>query len=39
VLIEDRVIGEGQGRSKKSAQQAAATLALELLAGEGEPAA
>jgi ribonuclease-3 len=39
VVLEDRVIGEGQGRSKKSAQQAAATLALELLAGEGEPAA
>lgn len=39
VLIEGRVAGEGQGRSKKVAQQAAATRALELLAGEGEAAA
>lgn len=39
VLIEGRVTGEGQGRSKKVAQQAAATRALELLAGEGETAA
>lgn len=39
VLIEGRVAGEGQGRSKKVAQQAAATRALELLAGEGETAA
>lgn len=39
VLVEGRVVGEGQGRSKKIAQQAAATRALELLAGEDEPAA
>jgi ribonuclease-3 len=39
VLIEDRVVGEGHGRSKKIAQQAAATRALELLEREGEPAA
>jgi ribonuclease-3 len=39
VLIDDRVVGEGQGRSKKIAQQAAATRALELLTKEGEPAA
>jgi ribonuclease-3 len=39
VLMDDRVVGEGQGRSKKIAQQAAATRALELLAGEGEPVA
>lgn len=39
VLIEGRVAGEGQGRSKKIAQQAAATRALELLAREGEPQA
>lgn len=39
VLVEGRVVGEGYGRSKKIAQQAAAALALELLAGEGEPAA
>lgn len=36
VLTDDRVVGEGQGRSKKIAQQAAATRALELLAREGE---
>lgn len=39
VLIEGRVVGEGRGRSKKIAQQAAATRALELLAREGESAA
>ena len=39
VLIEGRVVGEGQGRSKKIAQQAAATRALELMAREVEPAA
>jgi ribonuclease-3 len=39
VLLEGRVVGEGQGRSKKIAQQAAATRALELLAREGDPAA
>jgi ribonuclease-3 len=39
VLIEGRVAGEGQGRSKKIAQQAAAARALEELAGAGEPAA
>jgi len=39
VLTDGRVVGEGQGRSKKIAQQAAATRALELLAREGEPAA
>ena len=39
VLMEGRVLGEGQGRSKKIAQQAAAARALELLASEGEPAA
>jgi ribonuclease-3 len=38
VLIEGRVAGEGQGRSKKSAQQAAANRALELLGRDGEPA-
>lgn len=38
VLMEGRVAGEGQGRSKKIAQQAAATRALEYLASEGEPA-
>jgi len=36
VLIEGRVAGEGQGRSKKIAQQAAATRALEVLAAEGD---
>jgi ribonuclease-3 len=39
VLVEDRVAGEGQGRSKKVAQQAAATRALELLDRERGPAA
>jgi len=39
VLVEERVAGEGQGRSKKIAQQAAAARALELLAAAGEPAA
>ena len=39
VLTEGRVVGDGRGRSKKIAQQAAATRALEQLAGEGEPAA
>jgi ribonuclease-3 len=39
VLMEGRVAGEGLGRSKKIAQQAAATRALELLASRGEPAA
>jgi ribonuclease III len=39
VLTDGRVAGEGQGRSKKIAQQAAATRALELLAGERDPAA
>ena len=39
VLMEGSVVGEGRGRSKKIAQQAAATRALEQLAGEGEPAA
>jgi len=39
VFTEGRVVGEGQGRSKKIAQQAAATRALELLSGEGDPAA
>jgi ribonuclease-3 len=39
VLMEDRVVGEGHGRSKKIAQQAAAMRALELLDREGEPAA
>jgi ribonuclease-3 len=39
VLLEGRVVGEGQGRSKKIAQQAAATRALELLDREGDPAA
>jgi ribonuclease-3 len=39
VLIEDRVVGEGHGRSKKIAQQAAATRALESLEHEGGPAA
>ena len=38
VLIEGSIVGEGHGRSKKVAQQAAAALALELLAGEGIPA-
>jgi ribonuclease-3 len=39
VLIEGRVAGEGQGRSKKTAQQAAATRALESLVYKGGPAA
>jgi ribonuclease-3 len=39
VLIEGRVAGEGRGRSKKIAQQAAAARALEELAGAGEPVA
>jgi ribonuclease-3 len=39
VMIEGRVVGEGQGRSKKIAQQAAATRALELMLKELEPAA
>jgi ribonuclease III len=39
VLMEGRVVGEGRGRSKKIAQQAAATRALEHLSGEGDPAA
>jgi ribonuclease-3 len=39
VLIEGRVVGEGQGRSKKIAQQAAATRALELMLKEIKPAA
>jgi ribonuclease-3 len=34
VLIEGQVAGKGQGRSKKIAQQAAATQALELFSGE-----
>jgi ribonuclease-3 len=38
VLIEGRVSGEGQGRSKKIAQQAAAARALEVLTTAGEPA-
>ena len=38
VLIEGRVVGEGQGRSKKIAQQAAATRALELMLKEIKPA-
>jgi ribonuclease-3 len=38
VLIEGRVAGEGQGRSKKIAQQAAAARALEVLTTAGEPA-
>ena len=36
VVIADRVVGEGRGRSKKTAQQAAAVRALELLSGDGE---
>ena len=39
VLIEGAVAGEGQGRSKKIAQQAAATRALQMLEHKGEPAA
>jgi ribonuclease-3 len=39
VLIEGRVVGEGQGRSKKIAQQAAATRALEQMSREIEPVA
>lgn len=39
VLIEGAVAGEGQGRSKKIAQQAAATLALQMLEHKGEPPA
>jgi ribonuclease-3 len=39
ILIEGRVTGEGHGRSKKIAQQAAAARTLELLAGEGESTA
>lgn len=39
VLIDGQVSGEGQGRSKKVAQQAAALHALRLLTSEGGPAA
>jgi ribonuclease-3 len=39
VVIADRVISEGQGRSKKTAQQAAALRALQLLSGCGEQVA
>jgi ribonuclease-3 len=39
VLIEGKVTGEGQGRSKKIAQQAAAAQALEVLTTAGDPAA
>jgi ribonuclease-3 len=39
VLVEGTVVGEGQGRSKKIAQQAAAMRALETLEHKGEPAA
>jgi ribonuclease-3 len=39
VLVEGTVFGEGQGRSKKIAQQAAATRALETLEHKGEPEA
>ncbi|MBC8017771.1 MAG: ribonuclease III [Verrucomicrobia bacterium] len=39
VLIEGRVAGQGQGRSKKIAQQAAATRALERLLSDGGSAA
>jgi ribonuclease-3 len=39
VLIEGRPAGEGHGRSKKIAQQAAASRALELLVSERETAA
>jgi len=39
VLVDGRVVGEGQGRSKKIAQQAAATRALELLEGKEGSAA
>jgi len=39
VLIEGRCVGEGLGRSKKIAQQAAATRALELMSKEIEPVA
>jgi len=35
VLIEGKVAGEGEGRSKKIAQQAAASRALELLLADG----
>ncbi len=33
VLVDDEVVGEGEGRSKKAAQQAAAGVALEQLSG------
>jgi ribonuclease-3 len=33
VLVDDEVVGEGEGRSKKAAQQAAAGVALEKLSG------
>jgi ribonuclease III len=39
VLVDGRVVGEGQGRSKKIAQQSAAARALELLEGKEGPAA
>jgi ribonuclease-3 len=39
VVIEGRVAGEGSGRSKKSAQQAAASLALQSLTQDGAAAA
>lgn len=35
VLVDGQQIGEGQGRSKKAAQQTAASLALEKLLGHG----
>jgi ribonuclease III len=36
VLVEDAVVGEGMGRSKKVAQQAAALCAMEQLSSAGE---
>ena len=38
VIVGDRVVGEGEGPSKKSAQQAAATMALKSLTDETVPA-
>ncbi len=38
LLVDGGVVGEGRGRSKKIAQQAAAAQALELLSAPGVPA-
>ena len=37
VQVGNRTLGEGAGKSKKEAEQAAAKLAMELLLGEQKP--